>query len=143
MMFSVLTKEDIPFILSAKDYGFNDVWDEDMLLSAFESGRFFGYIIYRGDKKIGFITFDKSIDEADIEDIFVIPEFRKQGYGKLLVKKALCALKDEGFKKVFLEVRESNAPARKVYESFGFKKISERKKYYDGVETAIVYVKEF
>ena len=143
MIFTPLKEEDISFVLSAKKYDFFDVWDENMLLSAFESDRFFGYILEDKGKKVGFITFDKSIDEADIEDVFVFPEFRKKGYAKALVTKVLETLKEEKFIKVFLEVRESNLPARKVYENCGFIKISERKKYYNDGENAIVYIKEF
>ena len=142
MIFIPIDKEDIPFVLSAKKYDFFDVWDENMLLSAFESGRFFGYILEDNEKKVGFITFDKSIDEADIEDVFVFPEFRNKGYAKALVGKVIEDLKKENYIKVFLEVRESNTPARKAYEGNGFIKISERKKYYNNGENAIVYIKE-
>jgi len=40
---------------------------------------------------------------------------------------------------ITLEVRESNAPARKMYESFGFKEVGIRKNYYaDNRENAVI-----
>ena len=46
-----------------------------------------------------------------------------------------------GVNKIFLEVREKNAPAISLYIKNGFVKISERKNYY-GDENAVVYIKE-
>lgn len=90
---------------------------------------------------IGVILFSLGVDTADIEDVFVSEEFRKNGVGKLLVFKALSVCKRAGKEKVFLEVRKGNFAAIKLYENSGFNKISERKKYY-GDEDAVVMVKE-
>ena len=45
------------------------------------------------------------------------------------------------YKKIILEVRESNTVAQRLYKKYGFKKISKRKKYYVD-EDAEVYLRE-
>ena len=45
----------------------------------------------------------------------------------------------EGTEKIYLEVRESNRTAIRLYEKFGFKKLAERKNYY-GHENGFIYV---
>ncbi len=137
-----LSDKDVPFLVSAKDFGFSDSWTEEMYLSALSTGRFDGLILSNSQKEVAFITFDKAIDTADIEEVFVLPEFRKSGIGFELVNSALTTLREEGINKVFLEVRESNIPAINLYLKCGFEKINVRKKYYSNGENAIIFVKE-
>ncbi len=142
MIFREIKKEDIPFIISSASYGFNDGWNEEMLLSSFSTQRFGGIIASLGNEDVGYITFDLGIDDADIEEVFVLPKYRKQGVALALVNEVFLRLKEKGTKKIFLEVRENNILARKLYEKRGFSKINERKKYYFDGETAVVYLKE-
>ncbi len=142
MIFRSLNREDIPFLISSKSLGFNDAWDEGMLESAFASHRFFGFVAERDGKKLGYITLDKGMDDADIETVFVIPEARRNGVAKELILKALDSIKEQKIDRVLLEVRDGNAPARKLYESCGFIEINKRKKYYSDGENAVIYLKE-
>ena len=143
MIFRQITKEDIPLLTSSKNYGFTDGWTEEMLLSAFDGGRFFGFILERENAPAGYVTLDKGLDDADIEEIFVFPQFRKLGVATLLIKKVVEELKVQGINRLLLEVREGNHPARRLYEKNNFIKINERKKYYQNGENAVIYLKEF
>lgn len=142
MIFRKLSKSDLPFLLSSRSLGFLDCWTEEMFLSAFKLQNFGGLIAYEEDKDVAFITYDKSFDTADIEDVFVIPEYRKKGVANKLIENLILTLKEEGIKEVFLEVRKSNIPAINLYTKSGFNKISERKKYYSNGEDALVFKKE-
>ncbi len=143
MIFRTLSREDIPLLTSSIEFGFSDGWAESMLVSAFESGRFFGWIANDDGVDVGYVTLDRGMDDVDIEEVFVFPDFRGKGVGKMLVDTALSALEKEGVKRVLLEVREGNLVARKLYEKCGFVKIHERKKYYSNGENAVIYLKEF
>ena len=86
-----------------------------------------------------FIGIEKIHDEAHILHMAVDPAFRRQGIGKLMLEEALKT----DASKFILEVRESNSPARSLYESFGFKEAYRRKKYYnDNDEDALVMIYE-
>jgi ribosomal protein S18 acetylase RimI-like enzyme len=79
-----------------------------------------------------------SEDEFEILNLAVAPESRRRGLGRALL---LAALARGG--RWFLEVRESNAAARALYGSLGFREIGERRAYYnDPPEKAIVLVRE-
>ena len=71
-----------------------------------------------------------SFDEADIANIAVDENFRGQGIGRKLFAELLNRIKLRGVKSVTLEVRVSNIAAINLYESFGFKGVGTRKKYY-------------
>lgn len=121
---------------------FSDKWSIDQMLSAFESGRFFVIGAYQNQKLIGVICASIAIDESDIELVYVDQDCRRQGVARSLVENAFTALKEKGVNGVFLEVRESNLPAIKLYESTGFLKLSVRKNYYQDGENAVVMKKE-
>lgn len=81
--------------------------------------------------------------EWEIENIVVAPKVRRKGIGRQLVDALLAAAGETNSESVFLEVRESNAAARKLYESAGFQQNGRRKSYYsDPPEDAILYRKD-
>jgi ribosomal-protein-alanine N-acetyltransferase len=69
-------------------------------------------------------------DEAEILDFAVAPEARGRGVGRALLDDALRALHRSGARRVFLEVRVSNAAAQRLYQSRGFQSIGRRPAYY-------------
>lgn len=60
---------------------------------------------------------------GSITSLYVLPEFRKSGLGKQLMKKALEHLKYQGFQKIILNVYTGN-PAKRLYEQLGFRDLS-------------------
>jgi ribosomal-protein-alanine N-acetyltransferase len=82
--------------------------------------------IYPGDAK--------DPPEREIINLAVKPDFRRLGLAKLLLRREL---KHRAV--FFLEVRESNLAAQKLYKSFGFQEIGRRPEFYaNPAETAIV-----
>lgn len=71
-------------------------------------------------------------DTAQILTIGTVPQARRRGVGRLLVDALLMIARDERVVDVFLEVREDNAEARRLYERVGFAPTRIRRGYYDG-----------
>ena len=141
-MIKLLEKADLDSVARLYDGDFLDGWNLDMLISAFDTGRFCALGKYLDGKLVGVITFMTSVDDADLETVFVLPSSRKNGVATELLSEAIKILKEKKIEKFFLEVRISNAPAIGFYEKSGFIRVSVRKKYYQGVEDALVMVKE-
>lgn len=81
------------------------------------------------------------LDESELLEIAVQPAMQGRGYGKALLAQAIALARRNGAVRMFLEVRESNARARKMYTSFGFEETGRRKNYYpteNGREDAIL-----
>jgi len=74
-------------------------------------------------------------DEIEILNVAVNPVFRRRGAARELIRKLI----GENPGTAYLEVRQSNLPARKLYHSLGFETIAIRQDYYSRpVESAIV-----
>jgi ribosomal-protein-alanine N-acetyltransferase len=92
-----------------------------------------------GEGVAGYVVALDAADEGEILNLAVAPEGRRHGVGRRLVEAVLSRLSEKGVHHVFLEVRESNAPARSLYESHGFREVGRRRGYYRRpVEDAIV-----
>ena len=68
--------------------------------------------------------------EAELYKIAVLPEHRGKGYADIMLRKMLEKAEILGSPKVFLEVREGNLSARRLYERNGFEIDGIRKSYY-------------
>jgi len=79
------------------------------------------------------------LDELHVATIATRPEFRGQGIGRQILVHALRAARDEGAERSFLEVREGNSVAQKIYHDLGYVEDGRRKEYYkDNNEDAIL-----
>ncbi|WP_044916466.1 ribosomal protein S18-alanine N-acetyltransferase [Oribacterium sp. FC2011] len=77
--------------------------------------------------------------EAEIENICVSPDMRRNGIGETLMQKMIQTALTEKASVIFLEVRAGNTPARALYQKLGFKELYVRKSYYrDPVDDAII-----
>lgn len=87
---------------------------------------------------IGYVGVQKLGDDLNLLKIAVLPQYRKLGVGFKLMELTFDFKKQNDIQNYFLEVRESNQSAIKLYSKFGFKTKSVREKYYDGKEDALV-----
>jgi len=89
---------------------------------------------------IGFVIARSLAGEWEIENIVVDERHKKRGIGTTLVRRLLSEAQAAGATSAILEVRESNAPARRLYEKIGFTSEGRRSSYYrDPIEDAILY----
>lgn len=122
--------------------GFADGWNERMIRSSFEAGGFYALGVIKEGVPIAAVTYFVAVDAADIEHVAVAVPYRRKGYAKMLLSECERRLKEAAVAKIFLEVREGNAPARSLYAACGYVSAGVRKKYYPDGENAIVMLKE-
>jgi len=96
--------------------------------------------VEQGIALAGFLVAQHIAPEWELENIVVDPELRNKAIGARLLNKLIARAGETNSLSVFLEVRESNAAARRFYEKAGFEPTGRRKSYYvDPVEDAILY----
>ena len=98
-------------------------------------------VIERDEQVQGFVVGHFTGSDWEIENIIIQPVLQRRGLGAQL----LCGFLDlarqpADAQAVYLEVRESNVPARKLYEKMGFLQVGRRKDYYpQPPEDALIY----
>ena len=89
-------------------------------------------IAEKDGKVCGFMVTRDLTGEVEVLNLATSPEFRRQGVARTLLRSVETNA-------VFLEVRESNEAARKLYENLGFTVVGVRSEYYDDpIENALV-----
>jgi ribosomal-protein-alanine acetyltransferase len=92
---------------------------------------------------VGFLAARQAADEAEILNIAVHRDSRRQGVASALLLAALEEFRRSAIARVFLELRESNLPARSLYNRHGFAPSGLRKAYYHGpTEDAVCMVRK-
>ena len=93
-----------------------------------------------GVAMVGFLVARHVAAEWELENIVVDSMARNRGLGRQLLNALLDAARETNSEVVFLEVRESNAAARALYEKAGFEHSGWRKAYYnDPPDHAVLY----
>lgn len=139
MIIQEMRQAQLKQVKSLLDACFGDsAWTMDALCSQLEKADSRCVVATEDDTVVGFLAFEQILDEGSIVEIAVLPEYRRRGIARSLIKSAIHSA--EGLNVIYLEVRESNSSAIGLYESLGFEKLSVRKGYYDRPkEDAVVY----
>lgn len=102
------------------------------------------FAVLRGEKVAGFLILSAVLDEAEILEVAVSEDLRRNGIGSELMDEVFVWCAENGISHIFLEVRESNSPARAYYKKYGFVENGVRKNYYSHpVENAVLMSREF
>ena len=132
--------ESIDEIRKLESVCFDYHWTEDQFKLGLERRAFYilGYVVE--GLLVGYLAYSIVLDEMEVLNLGVYPDFRKQGIARELMLALLKQCRDTGVVKGLLDVKKSNIPAISLYESLGFKQVGVRKKYYpDTNEDALLY----
>lgn len=118
----------------------NEAWTAQQLISSLENKSTHFYGIFNGEQLVCFASIMQTPDDINLLDIATKDEYKRKGYAKEMLK-FLIDIKNEN-QTFSLEVKETNLNAIKLYESFGFKTLHIRKKYYkDGTNALCMFLK--
>ncbi len=121
---------------------FSESWSEKSYLEMAENKIYSFFKEEVNDKIAGFIVLMDVVDAAEIIRVAVLPEYREMGIGTKLIEKAVEEIMKKGMENIFLEVRESNSNAIKLYNKSGFEECGVRKNYYSNPkENGIIMIK--
>jgi ribosomal-protein-alanine N-acetyltransferase len=87
----------------------------------------------------GYIVARETAGELHINNVAVREQYRRRGYGALLLGRVLDEARKKRATAAFLEVRDGNSAAQALYRKCGFRGIAKRPNYYsDPPEDAVV-----
>ncbi|WP_209316200.1 ribosomal protein S18-alanine N-acetyltransferase [Haematospirillum sp. 15-248] len=95
-----------------------------------ETSIVFGRLAVAGEQPAGFALFRAMAGEAEVLTLAVDPDYRRRGIAITLLKACQVEAGTRGAQKVFLEVAESNAAARTLYQALRYETIGCRSGYY-------------
>lgn len=124
------TSEYLPALLELQSRaGFNH-WSEAHIAGLIDKKTVLICLHEDSHELIGFVFYRLILDEAELLNIVVNPDYRQQGWGGALLLGLLQIILPQGARQLLLEVAENNTAAIALYNKLLFKHIDTRKQYY-------------
>lgn len=136
-MIRLIKRADVPRLVELEKELYQTPWTKEGFDIAF--GKYASFYVLEDDGQIiGYIGYLNTGEEIDIAKVSIAKSHQGKGFSKKLMQHLIVVAKNIKAKYITLEVRVSNTPARKLYESFNFKQMGVRKNYYEN-EDGLVY----
>jgi ribosomal-protein-alanine N-acetyltransferase len=139
VMMRGMTTADIDDILEIERVSFAAPWTRGMFEETLSSPVGVSLVAEERARIVGYLIFYCAAREIHVMNIAVHQDRRGRGLASWMMSRVMDLARRNSMETCFLEVRESNAPARGLYEKLGFRQVGRRKGYYrETGEDAIV-----
>ena len=123
---------------------FSDPWSLNSITSELNNPLSLWLVAMDGETVAGYVGSQSVLGWADMMNIAVAPEYRRQGIGEKLIEVLIKQLQAAKVSCLTLEVRASNMPAIGLYEKMDFCQVGRRPNYYHNPkEDALILRREW
>ena len=133
----LLSAENVHVVSELTKRCFRSPWSEEIYRRELDNPQSVGFVCTADGRAVGMIHCNFVLDELTLNTLCVDEAYRRRGIARKLwnaaaeMMQSVCTV-------CYLEVRESNLPARTLYESLGFVQTGYRPRYYSDPEEAAV-----
>ncbi|MGY3023494.1 ribosomal-protein-alanine acetyltransferase [Pseudomonas lurida] len=131
LSFRPMTEADLDAVLKIEYAAFSHPWTRGIFLDGL--GKYQIWLMFEGEQQVGHGVVQIILDEAHLLNITVKPENQGRGLGLALLEHLMSRAYAANARECFLEVRDSNTGAFRLYERYGFNEIGRRRDYYPAV----------
>lgn len=134
-----MSAEDIDSVLEISSLSFSSPWSRESYIKELANPIATYFVAKFDNKVVGFIGTWIVLDESDITNVAVHPDYRNKGIASKLIENLIKYCREQKCTSFILEVRCSNNSAISIYEKHDFVREGIRKGYYeDNKEDAIL-----
>lgn len=126
-----MTEEDVPFVCEIEEATFSMPWKAEDFIDMIRRDNLTYLVAELDGTIIGGAGFRNILGDGEITNVAIEKAHRGHGYGKILVGELLKKGREMGAEEFTLEVRVSNEPAIRLYESLGFMSEGIRPGFYE------------
>ncbi|MBR6308705.1 MAG: ribosomal protein S18-alanine N-acetyltransferase [Lachnospiraceae bacterium] len=126
-----LREEDLDEVCAIEESSFSMPWRREDFQGLIEDNNSIYLVILSDDRVVGAAGYTFNGFDGYINNVVIDVDYRGQGLGRVLLQELLRVGRKNGVPEFTLEVRASNVPAIKLYESLGFKSEGRRKNFYE------------
>lgn len=134
--FEPMFDDGLEAVLAIEKTAYSHPWTQGNFLDALRSGYWARVLRDADGELIGYVVAMPGVDETHLLNLTVAPSRQGQGWARHLLDELVAWSRGQGARTLWLEVRVSNARARRLYVAYGFAHVSERKNYYPGLGRA-------
>ena len=144
MIITEMDASHVAHVAALEKLCFRDPWSENSVASELNNPLSLWLVAVDGEWVAGYVGSQTVMDESDMMNVAVHPDYRKQGIATSLIVELVEQLRRRGSRCLTLEVRASNETAISVYRTLNFQEVGRRKNYYRNPrEDALILRKEW
>lgn len=121
---------DLEQVAELEKMCFTENWSYGLLEAGIHSPYDVYYVYEQNGRILGYCNLRLLAGEGEVQRIAVLPEYRRLGLARKMMEAMVDYARENMAVSISLEVRESNLPARKLYETYGFIAEAVRRGYY-------------
>lgn len=141
IQFRRMTFDDVPEIFRLEQLIFTDSWPREHFINDIKNEKVaYPCVMLLQEKIVGYAVVWYVSRELHINNIAIVPDFRRRGFAGKLLEHILEKFED--WQVAFLEVRYSNVAAINLYKKYLFKEAVMQYGYYSDGEDAIIMIRE-
>jgi ribosomal-protein-alanine N-acetyltransferase len=119
---------------TAFDPRYGEAWSEAQLAAALAGDTAWIDVGTIGGELVAFSLCRIIFEEVELLLCAIAPRYRGTGVGTAMIARVAETSRGRGARRLFLEVREDNEPARRLYARHGFRLVGRRRGYYRGTD---------
>lgn len=122
---------DVPAISRIERESFDEPWSAaEITKDVTAGGGLYVAAAVCGEELAGYAEIRIIAGEAQVYNIAVAPEFRREGIGEALLRHMIEKAEEAGCSILNLEVMDGNEAATELYSKLGFREVGRRRGYY-------------
>ena len=127
--FEALTLARLDAVLDVEQRAYTHPWTRGNFTDAMASG-YQAQVLMADEHLLGYFVAMMGVDEVHLLNITVAPDYQRQGWARVLLDALALWSRGRSAQWLWLEVRVSNLRAQHIYQTHGFRRVGERKRYY-------------
>ncbi|MCI8649577.1 MAG: ribosomal protein S18-alanine N-acetyltransferase [Anaerotruncus sp.] len=136
-----MVASDIPAVAALERACFSQPWSERVLEGEMKNPNSI-FFVAEETELVGYIGMQHILDEGYLANVAVDSAYRRSGVGTALLQRLLAFAQQEKLAFITLEVRQSNQPAIRFYQKYGFEVVGRRRNFYESpTEDALLMTK--
>jgi len=132
-MFESLTPARLDALMAVEEIAYTHPWTRGNFIDALAAG-YQAQLLTAGGEILGYFVAMRGVDEVHLLNITVAPAFQGQGWARVMLDALALWARGQGAQWLWLEVRMGNERARRIYETHGYRRVGERKRYYPAAD---------
>ena len=130
--FQSLTAERLDAVLAVEQRAYAHPWNRSHFLDALQAG-YQAQMLVADDALLGYFVAMEGFEEVHLLNITVAPEYRGQGWSRVMLDALTLWARGRTAQWLWLEVRVGNERAMRVYEAHGYRRVGYRRDYYPSI----------
>lgn len=129
-----MTLSDLDAVMAVEQAAYEFPWTRGNMVDSLLTGHLASVLLGRDGSVVGYFVALAGVEEMHLLNLTVAPAYQRQGHAVELLDVLVSHCREHGARRLWLEVRPSNARARSIYQRYGFRLVGVRRGYYPAAQ---------